>query len=344
MLYKQQGELFSYDLLKCLRTDYFHNDCQSCLDICPENAFYFDRKRLTVDFDKCTNCSVCLGVCPTEALELDFFDPNDYVLKNEPLLSCKKDIPCLSAFSSEHFIAMALRQGQIDVDLSHCEDCHLNPEGKTLASIQKRIEEARTFLAETGSEATIGEASFSDDRRGFFKAIFKTAKEVTKEESISDAKSDIDRLPMRQTLLKNSLKLASKDLPNKEVSTSYSFLANKQIDAMSCTNCGDCVQFCPTDALFFSSDGAAIWFVAGRCIDCAICNDICKPRSISDKERIDLVSFAFDRGEELVHHTIEICSECKTPFPYKGGEMICERCKQFVDEFGDIFKLASDME
>ncbi len=343
MEYKQKGKLFTFDLLRCLRTDYFHNDCQECVGICPENAFFFDRGRLTIDFDRCTNCSVCLGVCPSEALYLEFFDPNDYVLKNETHLSCKKDLPCLSAFASEHFIAIALRNGKLACDLSHCEGCHLNPENRTLASIKKRLEEAKRFLAETGSEAVIEEKPYQEERRGFFKAIFSAAREVGKEESLSQMRGDLDRVPLKLTLLKNSLKLASKELPNKEVGTEYSFLANKSIDE-HCTNCGDCVQFCPTSALFASSDGAAIWFVAGKCIDCAICNDICKPKAISDRATIDLVAFAFDRGEELIHHQIEICKECKTPFAYKGGEMLCDRCKSFVNEFADIFKLASDLE
>ncbi len=341
--YIQRGELFSFDLLKCLRTDYFHNDCRECLEICPKDAFFFDRKRLSVDFEKCTNCSVCLGVCPTEALSLEFFDPNDYVVRqsgDEVLLSCKKDIPCLSAFDSEHFAALLLRKEKVACDLSHCEGCELNPENRTLKSIQERIDEAQRFVAALGIEKEIGQRGFEESRRGFFKAIFSVAKEVGRDERFSDLQSAINRLPVKMTLLKNSIKTDT-NLPNKRVSTHFSFLASKSIDE-SCTNCGDCVQFCPTDALFFAKDGTAIWFISGKCIDCAICNDICKPRSICDKDEIDIVAWAFDRGEELIAHTLEICQECKTPFPYRGGELICDRCKSFVKDFGDIFRLASE--
>ena len=343
MEYKQKGKLFEFDLLQCLRTDYYHNDCKECLEICPHEAFFFDRKRLTVDFDKCTNCAVCVGVCPTEALQVEYFSPDDYLLKNPDLLSCKKDIPCLSAFGTEHFITMALRGEELGVDLSHCEGCDLNPENRTLKSIEARIEEAQRFLDEIGSQKEIRQKVYEPNRRGFFKSVFATAQKITNEESLRDAKSGVSRVPLKTTLLKNSLKMVVSKLSTTTISTDYSFLANKAIED-SCTNCGDCVQFCPTDALFFSQDGASIWFVAGKCIDCAICNDICKPKSIQDKERIDLVAYAFDRGEELIHHQIEICQECKTPFPYKGEELICDRCKSFVDDFADIFKMASDME
>ncbi len=339
MEYKQKGELFSLDLLRCLRTDYFHNDCQECLQICPEEAIFFDRKRLSVDFEKCINCSVCLGVCPSEALSLDFFDPNAYVLKNSNHLSCKKDIPCLSAFSSEHFISMALRSDELFIDLSHCEGCNLNPENRTLESIQARVGEAKRFLEESESGKSIKQKPYEPQRRGFFKALYNAAKDVASEPL---PKSSIERLPVKTTLLKNSIKAETSNLQS-HISTSYSFLAQKGISD-ECTNCGDCVQFCPTNALFFSQDGAAIWFVAGRCIDCNICNDICKPKAVSDKEQIDLITYAFDRGEELIHHRLEICNECKTPFAYKGGEMVCERCKSFINDFSDIFKLASDLE
>ncbi len=341
--YKQKGELLELNLLKCLRTDYFHNDCQECMQICPKEALFFDRSKLSVDFGQCTNCGVCLGVCPTEALSLDFFDPNEYILQqNEPevVLSCKKDIPCLSALDSEHLATLLLRKERVACDLSHCEGCELNPEDKTLASIRKRMEEAQRFIQEMGLDKKLEEASFEENRRGFFKALFQSAKQLG-QESLKAQTQAIDRVPTKQIFLKNSLKSQISQIPNTTLTTNYSFLANKAIDEQ-CTNCGDCVQFCPTDALFFAKDGTAIWFIAGRCIDCDICNDICKPRSISDKEQIDLVTWCFDRGEELIEHQFEMCQECRTPFPYKGGEMVCERCKSFVQDFGDIFKLASE--
>ncbi len=341
MQYKQRSELFSYDALRCLRNDYFHNDCQECKDICPENAWYFERGQLRIDPGRCTNCSVCLGVCPAEALGLEFFDPNEYAMRCSEVLSCKKDLPCLSAFASEHFVAMALKRGGIGVDLSHCAQCTLNKDGKVLASIQERLEEARAFLRALGLEAQIEERAYRNDRRSFFKTLFNAAK--TMDSASMQLPPAPDRLPIRRNLLQQLLKPLSKDLSASHIPTSFSFIANKQIDA-ACTNCGDCVQFCPTQALSYSPDGAAISFVAGYCIDCAICNDICKVDAITDTQTVDIVAWAFARARELIRHRIEVCQECNTPFAYKGGEMVCDRCKQFVDAFGDIFKLASDME
>ncbi len=342
--YKQKGNAFEYDRLRCLRNDYYNNNCRECLEICPENAFFFDRKRFSFDVAKCISCGVCIGVCPSEALHLEFFDPNDYIVKNddkEVHLSCKKDIPCLSVFDSTHFITMLLRKDKTYCDLSHCEGCHLNPDNKTLESIQTRIEEANRFAKEIAIEKRVELKPYEENRRDFFKAIFTAAKEVVDDESLKDRQKE--RLPIKHTLLKNSIKIQSANIPNKQVSTSYTFFGNRSIDE-SCTNCGDCIQFCPTQALFYAKDATAIWFTAGRCIDCDICNDICKSHSINNRPDIDLVTWAFDRGEELIEFTFETCKECNTPFVYRGGEPICDRCKQFVENFGDIFKLASDIE
>lgn len=348
--YKQRANLFEFDVLKCLRTDYYHNNCSKCLDICPQNAFIFDRGKLRLDEKKCTDCAVCIGVCPTEALSVNFFNPQSYILSlNEKnvMLSCKKDSPCLSVFSSQDFISMALRKDEVRCDLSHCENCELNKENKTYNSITERVKEANRFLNETGlnKEIKIEEKNVDNQRRSLFKKLFKSTKELIGEGiDVKELSNARNRIPIKNIILKNSIKKSKDVIKNNTISTSYSFLADKEIDFDLCTNCGDCVKFCPTDALFYSQEGSSIWFQNGKCIGCEICNDICKPKAVKNKESIDLIEYAYDRGKELVHHTLELCIECKTPFSYKGGEYICERCKEFRGNFGDIFKIAADLE
>jgi Pyruvate/2-oxoacid:ferredoxin oxidoreductase delta subunit len=254
-------------------------------------------------------------------------------------LSCKKDIPCLSAFDSEHFIAFLLRNDKVFCDISHCQECELNKDDKTLESIKSKIKEANRFLNEIGIEKEIEYRDYEDSRRGFFKAVFSSTKEIFDAKKIE--KNRISRVPVKLEILKESLKPYASDIKNKEIKTSYSFLAQKRVED-SCDNCGDCMQFCPTEALFSAKEGRAIWFIAGKCIKCEICNDICKQKSIINEDSIDIVKWCFNRGEELIEHTIEICTECNTPFSYKGGEMICNRCKEFIEDFSDIFKLASE--
>jgi ribosomal protein L7Ae-like RNA K-turn-binding protein len=52
------------------------------------------------------------------------------------------------------------------------------------------------------------------------------------------------------------------------------------------------------------------------------------------------------KPKELVKFEMEICEECKVPFVKIGdsNSKLCERCKEFVEEFGFIFTLAKDLE
>ena len=118
---------------------------------------------------------------------------------------------------------------------------------------------------------------------------------------------------------------------------------NKKIDFNSCTNCGDCIQFCPTDAIFYTDDKVEILFQESKCIACKICNDICKVNSITDDDNLDLISLAFGRAKSLVKHNLVICKECKNPFSKKKEEVICQNCIAYIDEWKDIFTLAKDV-
>ncbi len=51
-----------------------------------------------------------------------------------------------------------------------------------------------------------------------------------------------------------------------------------------------------------------------------------------------------DRVQILVRHRLEICEECKVAFPYRGGEKVCDRCRDFKENFSDLFTLAKDLE
>ena len=340
--YRQSASHFTFDALRCLRTDYAHNDCRECIEICPTEAFGFDRGRMVFKEDACIGCGVCVGVCPTEALGVEFFDPTAYAasLEGEAVLSCKKDVPCLSLFDTPHFAAMLLGCEEVAIDLTHCAECPLDPQGRTSESIRKRVAEAERFVAELGLERRFVERSYQSERRRFFQAIAQ--KLANKEPSEPPQEPIKSRYPQKLELLKSRIKPLAPKLPRREVEASYSFLSDKAIDALACDNCGECIKFCPTDALFWAKDGTAIWFVSGKCIACGICAEVCEPGAITSKESVDIVAWAYDRGRELVEHTFEICTECKTPFAYKGGEPICGRCLDFVHRFGDIFKLASE--
>lgn len=354
----QTSNLFSYTATRCLRNEYYHNDCRICIDLCPKGAFNIVRNKLTLFENECVGCAGCIGSCPTEALEIESFDPNGFAAgfahQNEKILSCKVSTPCLGVFDVEHFSVMALRGGEnVTCDLSHCAECPLNENAQLEQSIRSKIATANQFLESIEISERIETIEVKEeqaDRRALFRKGFEKIKESVTNESQAHVsmtsahhKQADMKMPLKRILLKNSLKEIVGDLKTTTFMTASSLFYNKQIDFSACTNCGDCTQFCPTDALFPTSDKQGIYFSQGKCIGCGICENICKPNAIHSKEGFDLISVAFDRAEELVHYEMVMCHECRTPYPYKGGEPICDRCVGFVKQNPNMFTLARDM-
>lgn len=354
----QKSNLFSYTATRCLRNEYYHNDCTLCIDLCPKGAFHIVRNKLTLFENECVGCAGCIGSCPTEALEIESFDPNGYAaayqhIEEAPILSCKVTTPCLGVFDVEHLTVMALRgERNVTCDLSHCAGCVLNENGTLEESIRAKIEGTNQFLA-TIQKAyrieTIDVKEEQSDRRALFRKGFEKVKESLAEESVAHVSMTMahhklpdQKMPLKRILLKNSLKEIVAGLETTGFSESSPLFFNKQINFETCTNCGECIQFCPTDALFPTSDKQGIYFSQGKCIGCGICEDICKPKAITSKDGYDLVNIAYERSEQLVHYDMVTCHECRCPFPYKGGEPICDRCSSFTAKHTNMFTMAKD--
>ncbi len=355
----QKSALFSYSGVNCIRNEYFYNDCQKCVDICPEGAFGIVRNALTLFGDKCIECSACIGSCPTEALTIVNFDSNAFTMAygdlEEKTLSCKKNTNCLASFDAHHYITMALNGESAPIcDMVHCNDCKLNKEQKVESFIRAEIAKANEFLTACGLDgliATIEEKpEEANARRALFKTAFTKVKEAAKDKPEIASPTlahqrDINaaKVPLKFLNLKSAIKNAIPRLKKTSHATNFGLFAQKQIEFGACTNCGECTQFCPTNALIATPDKQGINFNSGDCIACGICDHICKTDAITTKEGIDLVQFSFDRGEELVHYEMVMCHECRCPYPYRGGDPICDRCADFQKDFADIFTLAKDM-
>lgn len=354
----QKSNLFSFTGTRCLRNEYHHNDCRICIDLCPKGAFHIVRNKLTLFENECVGCAGCIGSCPTEALEIESFDPNgfaaSYQHRDEPVVSCKISTPCLGVFDIEHYLVMVLRGGKsVQCDLSHCSGCVLNPAAELERTIRSKIDEANLFLEAIGNESRIETLEVKEEqseRRALFRKGFEKLKETATDASHTHVamttahhKLPDMKMPLKRILLKNSLKEVVGEIPVTEFGGTNTLFFNQQIDFQGCTNCGDCTQFCPTDALFATSDKQGIYFSQGKCIGCGICHDICKPKAITQKEGFDLVSIAFDRAELLVRYEMVTCRECRCPFPYKGGDPICDRCESYTKQFSTMFTLAKDL-
>jgi ferredoxin len=360
----QKSNLFSFSATHCLRNDYLYNDCSHCIDICPSNAFHLVRNKLTLFENECTECAGCIGGCPSEALTIENFDPNAYIQDfhirddEEKIISCKKETPCLAVFDSHHLITMALDSNEnITCDIAHCEGCTLNIENKLETRIRDNITLTNTFLNEVGLTKIVQTNEALPQEENNKRALFRKAFNVAKESVIVDEEAPQEviaptlqnrlniatTLPLKVKLLSEALQRNITNFTTTKFESKHPIFINKTISFESCTNCGDCTQFCPTGALFSTDDKLGIIFTSTKCIGCAICDDICKTDAITTKESYDLVDIAYSRSHELVRYEMVMCHECRCPYPYRGGDPICDRCHTFKTSMPDMMTLARDM-
>lgn len=335
--------------LKCLRGEYYHNECSKCIDTCPADALSVVSKRISLDNIKCTNCNACIGVCPTSTLVDSGFDTSAYIIKSgfekDLNLTCDNGKNCISIFKSEELISLGLRAKSVTCDTSKCDECKLNTEGKVSSAIEKNIKEANRFLQDINkSPISINTQKIEISRREAFVSFVKDVSTIDAQDDSIDMLFDPkETLPKSRVIFQNSLKAVIESLPTEKKNDKFNFFTHKNIDFKSCDNCGDCVQFCPTNALSFGGDKTKILFMQLRCIACGICDDICKQKAFSSDDSFDVISLAFSRAEVLIENHFEVCSECKISFPQKENEKICKRCVDFTNAHSSLFTLAKDV-
>jgi len=115
------------------------------------------------------------------------------------------------------------------------------------------------------------------------------------------------------------------------------FISQKVIDKDTCTNCQMCYRICPTGALSSNAHGAFIAFDALACIKCKSCHDVCEPDSITLKPVFNIEQLFKPKQELLVKFSIKRCDECGMPFAYRGGEIMCDRCRVEEEEAHELW-------
>lgn len=334
--------------LKCLRGEYFHNECSKCVDICPTDAISLVSKRISIDSTKCNNCNACIGTCPTSTIINGEFDTSAFIIKSgfdkDLNLTCNSSKTCISIFKVEELVSLGLRANNVTCDMSKCDECKLNINSTVSNAIEKNIEEANKFLRDINRQTIgINKEVVEISRRQVLKSFVKDVNSIdTKDDNMDMLFDPKETLPKSRVIFQNSLKAVIESLPTEKKNDKFSFFTHKNIDFKSCDNCGDCVQFCPTNALSFTSDKTKILFMQLRCISCGICDDICKQKAFSSDDSFDVVNLAFSRAEVLIENHFAICTECKVSFPQKEDEKICKRCIDFAHNHASLFTLAKD--
>ncbi len=358
------------DAAKCVRAVSKFSACTHCSAICPTGAIVIAPEALpAINFSQCVGCGGCSGICPSEALRLDDFDPTEFFFaftaQQDDLLSCRKNVPCLSVLNVEHIIALASMKGTLRFDMGHCEGCEIAHTCKP--QIEKSVDEALYVLEATENPATVTmemtayEAQESadeetPDRRDFFRSFnlknavasknrFEREVEIATDELVEHmpdseqiARIRQKQIPDKRKLLFTALKRVQKPSVYHVVDAGeLSFTSQKLVDEAACTACQMCYRICPTGAL--SSDGrnSKIDFDPFLCIKCHICHDVCEPDAITLSPSYNMKELFEPSVKNLVTFTVKNCNECAAPFVSLKGEKLCYRCQCEEDEARELW-------
>ena len=353
--------LLSLDIASCVRTTNKFSECNACVVACPVETIKIDAQLPSFIPNDCVGCGGCLAACPSSAYSLDTFHPINYIFSylesSKEEISCREDtIPCLAALSVEEVLSMALlSEKNIMFDKSFCHECEI---AKTnLSIIEERVEEVNFLLEAMQIDKTIRFENLSttqeintkdslSKRRDFLAklsieealkakqkfnnsvaALDEELKEhTTTQEDIQNIKNK--SVPDSRKLLKMAMKRAGiLDTYHVIQTDDISFSSQKLLNEESCTNCQMCYRICPTGALSSDAYGSFIAFDSFSCIKCSSCHDVCEPNSLTLKPTFDLKELFVPQKETLVKFSVKRCDECGMPFVYRGGEMMCTRCR-----------------
>ena len=364
--------LLTLDASKCVRTTNKFSQCHACVEACPVETIRIDEQIPTFVPNDCVGCGGCIAACPDAAYKLDDFSTINYIFsvleQKRDVLSCKESIPCLAALSVEELLSLALLHPEaLTLDRAYCAECDIAKTNEPL--IAQRVEEANFILEAIESDKHL---KFEDvqltpeqkehDRRAFLSKLnvkeaikakqkFENEVEAGSEEATSSEVSveDIQKIrndkdvPDRRKLLMMALKKTNKpNIFHKLDINDISFISQKILDEEACTNCQMCYRICPTGALSSDKFNASIFFDAISCIKCASCHDVCEPDALTLRSVFDLAELFEPKRETLAKFTVKRCDECGLPFVYRGGEVMCQRCRIEEEEAMSLWGITPD--
>jgi len=365
----------SLNTAACVRSLSINSTCDKCELACPTNAIVIEGSALpAINFSACVGCGGCVGVCPSEALALDDFSATSFFFEfakdEESFLSCRKNVPCLSVFNVEHFIAMASVKKAIVLDMGHCEGCDIAHTCQP--QIESFAEEANYMLdaMESGCEIVLKDIAYHEeeveeveaDRRDFFKAINlkniatakgKFDKEVQKASdelvahNLTNDKIALLKqkgIPDKRKLLFSALKHLAKPSKYHIVDANeLSFTSQKLFDEEKCTACQMCYRVCPTGSLSSNVRNSKIDFDPFLCIKCHICHDVCEPDALTLSDSYNVREVFEPRVQNLVNFSVRSCDECGRLFTSLEGKKLCYQCQCEEEEARELWGITNDM-
>jgi len=360
----------------CVRAASKASICTKCEVICPTDAIRITDMLPSINLSECVGCGGCVGVCPTEALKLDDFSATEFFFEfaadEENLLSCRKNLPCISVLNVEHLISIASLKGEVVLDMAHCAGCVIasacEPQIRANAEEAEYVLEAMESdgsitLKDVGYAEEVKDSKEQSDRRGFFRTLnlknavkakteFERQVEVATDERLQHTLDNEDIANMRNKRVSDKRKLLFTALKRVKKPSAYqivdgnelSFTSQKLLDINSCTACQMCYRVCPTGALSSDMKNSKIDFDPLMCVKCHLCHDVCEPNCLTLSPSYNLKEFFEPEIQRLATFNIRQCHECGTPFASMHGEKLCYRCKIEEQESRDLWGIGEEYE
>jgi len=341
----------------CVRSLSVDSECNKCEVVCPTNAIVVGENPLpAINFATCVSCGACGAVCPTEALSLDEFSPTnfffDFIESEENLISCRKNVPCISALSVEHLISLATLKKEIIFDMGYCEGCEIA--STCHKQIVENYEEASYILEAMENDAVIkledirydSENEDTTDRREFLnnlnlqsvakvKKNFEDEVQKASDELVEHSLQKTDIALLRKKTIPNKRKILFTALKRVEKPSTFhiidaseiTFTSQKIMNEEACTACQMCYRVCPTGALTSDLKNSKIDFDPFLCIKCHICHDVCEPDAITLSSSYNMKEFFEPEAVNLISFRVRRCDECGSVFSSNSDDKLCYRCK-----------------
>jgi energy-converting hydrogenase A subunit P len=333
----------------CTRTLSKFSSCENCLNSCPTDSIEFLNGIPKASAEKCIDCGACIGVCPTDAIQLQKFSPIQTIFQlleiGENEINCKKNVPCLSALSTQNYTSLSLlSKADIEMNFSHCQDCEIfrGVEKQIIETIDETNFILNSFGVENRLKPTFNEPhrtkekkeKVSNDKRALLNgSVFQSRFDEVSSETSNKIRNR--EIPKSRKLFLFATRELEKNNSNVLSSDDLTFLSEKHISE-NCTNCQICYRICPSHALQSDYKNSFINFSTNLCLKCGLCHDVCEVDAIEVKESFSIANFLKNRTEKLIEFEIRKCRECGAFFTKNGNE-VCPRCEIEENEAHELW-------
>lgn len=299
----------------CCKVISSHSSCTRCMEICPMQAIYIDKKGIELK-SNCLECGLCASVCPTGALAIQ--EPTEEALYRKiiqlgdlyetVIITCNRNtkklpqvlsIPCLGGLSLKFLFVINLLPYPINIiwEQEKCLQCEAAKGIKQYVKRLGKIEKLNSNLGidsnsiknvkkipELNLQSSKKEMDVDVERRKLLYSVFDSLRNLPKE--------SVDAFMGRSNNEDKSRSKKVKTTSNhsrfiqKIIESERSAVLDTNIDIISfprlvntCFFCKACTILCPMGALAFDEDGSMILY-RDKCVGCGLCADICYHRSL----------------------------------------------------------------